>query len=95
MFFFYGRWPYALDEKRRVPIPPVFRKSLRVGIVTLTRDGDIRLYPDRGKLPFSEIYEVITDRQGRIRIPSQIPFDLGKRVEWIGEGKYLELARKN
>ena len=87
MSFFYGRWPYALDEKRRVPIPPVFRKSLRVGIVTLTRDGDIRLYPDRGKLPFSEIYEVITDRQGRIRIPFSNSFRFGEkgRMDWRRE----------
>jgi len=93
--YFYGRWPYMLDDHRRVPVPPVFRNKLRVGVITLLPNGNLRLYAKRGKLPFSEVYQVATDDNGRIRIPSHLLLNLEKEVEWIGEGKYLELGARS
>ena len=90
---FCGRWPYMLDQ-RRVPVPPVFRSKLREGVITLSKSGNLRLYAKRGKLPFSEVYPVIADSVGRIRIPSNLPLNVGKEVEWNGNGEYLELVAR-
>ncbi|MFH1714492.1 MAG: hypothetical protein ABH831_02790 [Candidatus Nealsonbacteria bacterium] len=96
--FFYGQWFYVLDHKRRVPIPPVFRKASQDGVViTRTRNGNIRLYLRRGKLPFSEVYLIVVDSWGRVRIPTQILFPLdpeNNEVMWTGKGNYLELTER-
>jgi DNA-binding transcriptional regulator/RsmH inhibitor MraZ len=91
---FFGRWPYMVDDRGRVPIPSVFRKSFKEHILTIT-DGHLRLYPEKKIfLSFEDIY-IVDVHEGRILIPIQlrkkVPEVLSKHVEWKGMGDYLEL----
>ncbi|XOB41651.1 MAG: hypothetical protein ACKKMS_02945 [Candidatus Nealsonbacteria bacterium] len=93
MFYFYGKWKCSIDDRGRLFIPSVFKEGLKECIITLN-NGKIRIYREKGKLPFSEIYPKRPDTQGRILIPRQLRKGWpGKVIELIGKGQYLELRR--
>ncbi len=93
MFYFYGKWNSAIDERGRFFIPSVFKKDLKECIIT-DNSGNIRIYRKKGKLPFPEIYRKIPDRQGRILIPLQLRKGWsGTVVTLVGKGEYLEIIK--
>ncbi len=93
MFYFYGKWNSAVDDRGRFFIPSVFKKDLKECII-IRNNGNILIYRKKGKLPFPEIYRKMPDRQGRILIPRQLREGWpGKVIELIGKGEYLELRR--
>lgn len=94
MFYFYGEWKdRGVDDKGRIYPPSVFRRELKECIITLNR-GNIRIYREKGKLPFSKVYPVKADKEGRILIPFQVRKGLsGTVVALFGKGEYLELRR--
>jgi len=94
MFYFYGEWKdRGVDDKGRIYPPSVFREELAECIFT-PDNGNIRIYREKGKLPFSKVYPVKADKEGRILIPIQLREGWpGKVIEFIGEGEYLELKR--
>jgi MraZ protein len=44
---FFGEYPYKVDEKGRVPLPPKFRRQLREGVILAKGMGEkcIAVYP--------------------------------------------------
>jgi DNA-binding transcriptional regulator/RsmH inhibitor MraZ len=95
---FWGIWPYMMDERLRVPIPPKFRllfKDHRVFLYVV--DGKIKIcreekiYIDSKNLFILEI-----DSHGRIKIPERLKnlvsgLSSGK-CSWESERGYLVLV---
>jgi hypothetical protein len=97
---FFGRWPYKVDDRGRVPVPPAFRKYFKTQYVLIIIDGHLRLYPEKKiNMNFEDVYILnVHDgrRGGTIQIPLQLrkllPEILSKNTEWVGRGEYLELS---
>jgi DNA-binding transcriptional regulator/RsmH inhibitor MraZ len=96
MSYFYGEWKVTIDGKARLTIPAVFRRETKDFFVAVSSDGKIRIYRKKGKVPFSRIYPVTADKQGRILIPYQLRKKLSDNVIFkAGEnGEYLEQGGK-
>ncbi|HXZ94853.1 MAG TPA: division/cell wall cluster transcriptional repressor MraZ [Dehalococcoidia bacterium] len=46
---FFGEYPYKVDEKGRVPLPPKFRREMKEGVILVKGTGEkcITVYPIR------------------------------------------------
>ncbi len=67
---FLGTYPYSMDERGRVPIPPRFRDAFLTGVI-LTQgapDKCVRIYPQSGFEEKADLYmaEPVTRRIGRV-----------------------------
>jgi DNA-binding transcriptional regulator/RsmH inhibitor MraZ len=94
---FFGRWPYRVDSKGRVAIPPIFRKNFKELILTI-EEGAIRIYSEKKAwMNLEDIYILDNNlyRDGRLLIPIQLRKKVSeillKDVEWVGKDDYLEL----
>ncbi len=68
---FLGTYPYSMDERGRVPIPPRFRDSFLTGVILTqgTPDRCVRIYPLAEFQDKAQLYmeDPVTRRIGRVR----------------------------
>jgi MraZ protein len=66
---FLGSYPYSMDERGRVPIPPRFRDAFLTGVILTQGSPDkcVRIYPQSGFEEKANLYmsEPVTRRIGR------------------------------
>jgi MraZ protein len=67
---FLGNYPYSMDERGRVPIPPRFRDAFVTGVILTQGSPDkcVRIYPMSGFQEQADLYmaEPVTKRAGRV-----------------------------
>jgi MraZ protein len=67
---FLGTYPYSMDERGRVPIPPRFRDAFLGGVILTQGSPDkcVRLYPLSGFQDKADLYlaDPVTRRTGRL-----------------------------
>jgi MraZ protein len=67
---FLGTYPYSMDERGRLPIPPRFRDAFLSGVILTQGSPDkcVRIYPLSGFQEKADLYmaEPVTRRLGRL-----------------------------
>lgn len=91
MILFLGTYPYSMDERGRVPIPPRFRDAFLTGVILSqgTPDKCVRIYPLNGFEQRAEEYlsQPETSHVGRVR--SRTFFSSSYQVEVDRQGRVL------
>lgn len=103
MLVAYGTWPYKLEEKFRIPIPPKFRPHFKKNTWIYVKGGVISIYNE--KRPWMESKNMMLvkmDSTGRIVLPQMARKSLPKNpigidCEWEAEGDHfiLEITSTN
>jgi MraZ protein len=88
---FLGAYPYSMDERGRIPIPPRFRDAFLTGVILTqgTPDRCVRVYPQTGfeETAASYLAAPETTRLGRMR--ARTFFSSAYQAELDRQGRVL------
>jgi MraZ protein len=86
---FFGEYPYKVDEKGRVPLPPKFRREMKEGVILAKGMGEqcIAVYPIREWKKLSDKLAEKTVTPANLRRLNRALFSSAFSASFDGQGR--------
>jgi len=86
---FFGEYPYKVDEKGRVPLPPKFRRQMREGVILAKGMGEkcIAIYPVAEWKRLSDSLAAKAVTQANLRKLNRAIFGSAFSTSFDGQGR--------